>query len=277
MWFHLHTNPSSWDQGIEVAGPSGYEIDQEGNAVTTVDLSYSGSNIAPCDECTLYETFSLTRFSDYWEGPKTIYQQRTITMHSPAAEPGQYPNGCILPDGSTVGETGVDPDPDGDWQTFEQAEILNDELMEQTQTLNDIGNVLLDSRDRLDQLDTNTDGIEQGLSDIENAIEDLDLAAGGGDALVPRQQGGDVGSALSSAFARIQTAPIVAAATGTLGTLPVSSCPEWEIPFMWLPGHGSATFYLDQHCSLLPQVAPLLSTMMVAVWTIMGIGLVLRA
>lgn len=77
----------------------------------------------------------------------------------------------------------------------------------------------------------------------------------------------------SAYWSSLQAAPIIAAVNSVSTSLPAANCPVWSTAL----GYLNTTLTFDVHCELFANIAPLLSAVMLAVWSILGIVIILRA
>lgn len=93
-------------------------------------------------------------------------------------------------------------------------------------------------------------------------------------ALVPSLDELDSFQAITQAYwSSISEAPILAAVEGISTGLPSGSCPSWSLSLSYIGYDGS----LDLGCDIFATIGPVLAAVMLAVWSILGIVIVLRA
>ena len=113
----------------------------------------------------------------------------------------------------------------------------------------------------------NGNGDGEGTDECEN-----DACVGG----VPGLDEVDsFGSLFGAFYDRVEQSPLLAATTGIAGSLPAGSCtPVSSDPIGAL---GNVPLTMSAHCDLWPTVSPVLFGVMLAVWSLLGVMIVLRA
>ena len=85
----------------------------------------------------------------------------------------------------------------------------------------------------------------------------------------------DFGTLFSNFYGRVEGSPIISSFSGLPGSVGAGSCEGFSSdPIAALDG---TTLTIDAHCTLWPEVLPLLQTFMMAVWALIGGIIILRA
>jgi len=76
-------------------------------------------------------------------------------------------------------------------------------------------------------------------------------------------------------YGRVESSPLIGSFSGLAGSLPTGSCTGVDSdPLTFL---GGAVLTMDIHCTMWPDIAPILSGIMMAVWVLIGGIIILRA
>lgn len=118
--------------------------------------------------------------------------------------------------------------------------------------------------------DGNPDG---GLGSDES--DECDGGACDGDAMPELEAVDGFGDLFVAFYDDVEASPLIASYSGLAESLPAGSCTTFDSdPIAFL---NNTVLTIDSHCSLWAEIAPIISSFMMAVWTLLGFFIILRA
>ncbi|MEM8684361.1 MAG: hypothetical protein AAGF72_13070 [Pseudomonadota bacterium] len=123
--------------------------------------------------------------------------------------------------------------------------------------------------------DTDGDGLPGGPGGSGDGDGSCDGPGCQGDVPSENEAVDDFGTLFSTFWGRVEAAPIVQSFTGIAGSMPVGACdPVSSDPIAFL---GNTTLQIDTHCTLWPQLVPIINGVMLAIWALLGGIIIFRA